>query len=111
MPGPTSTTPPGLQDPTGARATAVLGPNTRVRGAQGFVGTAVDTVLFPGPAPTNAVVGRWIVPNTRVRVGGVPTVGAASQGLAFTILPTVPPTLGSIGPMIASTSDPKINNT
>jgi hypothetical protein len=110
MPGPISTTPPGIQDPLGARATAVLGPNTRVRGAQGFVGTAADTVLFPGGPPPAAVVGRWIVPNTRVLVGGVPTVGAASQGLAFTIVPFPSPTLVAIGPMIASTSDPKINN-
>lgn len=110
MPGPTTTTPPfGVQDPAGARALAVLGPNTRVRGAQGFAGTAVDALIFPGPL---SVLGKWIVPNTRVEIGGVRTVGATSQGIAYALITGLgPPFLSPNGPMVVSTPDTRITNT
>lgn len=108
MPGPLSSSPFALQDPGGFRSVAVLGPNTRVLNTQGLVGTAVDTVIFPGIA---AVIGKWIVPNTRVAVGGVPTVGVSSLSIAYALITGLgPPFLAPIGPMIVSTPDTKVHN-
>ncbi len=103
MPGPVSTTPFGIQGPLGLMALAVFGPNTRVKGAQGLMGTAVDQVLFPF-----SIFGQWIVPNTRVQIGGVPTVGASSQGMTYIVVNGVP---APIGPMFVFQPDTRISNT
>ncbi|MCY1061719.1 hypothetical protein [Nannocystis sp. SCPEA4] len=106
MPGPVVTTPPfGIQDSFQQRALGVLSSNTRVKGAKGMMGTALDQVLFAG---IPSVYGVWTVPNTRVAIAGVPTVGASSQGLAFMIVNGAPVITG---PMLASQTDPKITNT
>ena len=107
MPGPVSTTPFGIQDILTMRAVAVIGPNTRVKGAQGLMGTAVDQLIFPGayPAP---MLGKWLVPNTRVQIGGVPTVGVSSLGMSYTFTNGVP---YQLGPLFVSQPDTKINNT
>jgi len=106
MPGPVVTTPPfGVQDSANQRAIGIITTNTRVKGAKGMMGTALDQMLFAG---SPSIYGMWTVPNTRVAIAGVPTVGASSQGLAFTVIAGIP---SITGPMIASQTDPKISNT
>lgn len=111
MPGRAATGPFGISDPTNVRAVAVIGPNTRVKGAKGKVGTALDVVIFPGAFYPDSMLGLWIVPNTRVAVGGVPTVGATSQGLAFSVAYFPGPITIAVGPMSVPTPDPKLKNT
>ena len=67
----------------GAPGVAMLGPNTRVKTAAGFVATVVDTVTL-----SNGGTGHWITPDTRTQVGGVFTISQTSQGLA--VVPGVP---------------------
>lgn len=107
MPGRVVTKPSGIQSAAGP-AIAVVTANTRVKGATGRVGTALDVVMFPNTPYVTSIFGLWIVPNTRVVVSGVPTVGATSQGLTFGMFGPYPVTLG---PMFASTPDPKLKNT
>lgn len=108
MPGPVSTTPPfGVQDILTARAVAVIGPNTRVKGAQGLMGTAVDQLIFPGAFPAS-MIGKWLVPNTRVQIGGVPTVGVSSLGMSYTFFMGMP---FQLGPLYVSQPDTKVHNT
>src|SRR5688572_17322005 len=102
MPGPAATTPLGLQDATGARAVGVVTPNTRSKGALGFLATVADQPLFAGPS----AIGRWIVPNTRTFIGGVPTISTSSTGI--TISPAPPTT---IGPMLVVQPDARIRST
>jgi hypothetical protein len=106
MPGPVVTIPPfGVSDAFNQRVVGVITTNTRVKGSTGMVGTALDQLLFGG-APS--VYGLWTVPNTRVAVGGVPTVGRSSQGLAL-----MPTATGPVvtGPLLVSQGDRKIRNT
>ena len=77
MAGQTQSSPTGVQDSTGARATAAIGPNQRVRTTSGRLGTGLDQVLFGGPS----ITGTWIMTDQRVRVGGAPTVSASSAGV------------------------------
>ena len=69
----------------GAPGVSMLGPNTRVKTAVGFVATAADTVLL-----AHGGTGFWTVPDTRTQVGGVFTISQSSQGIA--IIPGPPPT-------------------
>ena len=62
----------------GAPASAVVTTNTRVKTQMGYVGIATDVLQFPGPM----VTGAWTVPNTRCKVGQLPTVSQASVGVA-----------------------------
>ncbi|MFZ6178953.1 hypothetical protein [Nannocystis pusilla] len=106
MPGSVVTIPPfGVSDSFNQRVIGVITPNTRVKGAKGMMGTARDQLLFGG-APS--VYGIWTVPNTRVSIGGVPTVGRSSQGLALAPSGTGPVVTG---PLLVSQGDRKINNT
>ena len=100
MAGKTQTTATGVQDPAGARATAAIGPNTRVSSAAGRLGTLADQLLFGGPSAT----GRWFMADQRVRVGGVPSISASSQGLALL-------SNGSLhGPMIVVQADSRVRS-
>lgn len=108
MPGPVSTTPFGIQDVLLTRAVAVIGPNTRVKGAQGLMGTAVDQIIFGGTFYPTTLIGKWLVPNTRVQIGGVPTVGVSSLGMSYTL---VNGALLATGPLFVSQPDTKIHNT
>jgi hypothetical protein len=85
MAGNVQASPSGVQDATGARATAVISPNGRVRTTTGFVGTVFDTLLFGGPS----VTGVWFMGDQRVRAGGAPTVSQSSMGL--TVVASSPP--------------------
>lgn len=102
MPGPVEALAAGIQDSLGTRAVAKVSPNLRAKTATGFIGTLADVVTFPGPT---SVVGFWIVANTRTLAAGVPTIGAASTGMAFGApVPPPPPT----GPMTVVQPDARV---
>lgn len=103
MPGPLATTPLGVQDSLGFRAIAKISPNTRALASTGFASTVFDTYLFPVPLTPN-IIGQWVVPNTRVLVNGVPTVGQSSVGLTYAPSPTG---LTPTGPMLPVQGDPR----
>jgi len=79
-------------------ATAFIGPNTRVRGAQGFLATVADTVIFGNG------VGHWAVPNTRTRAMGAFIISATGQGVEA--IPAPP----STAPMAVVGGDPRIKS-
>jgi hypothetical protein len=83
----------------GAPGVAMVGPNTRVKGQPGFLGTQMDALSF-----SNGGAGTWIVPNTRTRILGAFTVSQSSQGTAT--VPGVP----SPVPVLAVTGDPRIRS-
>ena len=62
----------------GSPGTAFVTTNMRVKAASGALGLATDVLQFSGPL----VAGAWVMPNTRVKVAGVPTVGMGSAGTA-----------------------------
>jgi hypothetical protein len=85
MPGPTIDSFLQVTSPLGVPAIAMLGPNKRVFGQFGPVGTAVDLVTFGLPF----LFANWTAPNTRTFACGVAMVGQSSQGIAY--IPNVPP--------------------
>ena len=97
MAGPTVDLPPQIQ--AGAPGTSMVGPNTRVKSPQGFLGTAADVLTF-----ANGAVGSWAVPNTRTRISGVFMVSQSSTGVAQPPPPSspVPVTVVSGNPRIRS---------
>ncbi len=80
--------------------TAMLGANTKVKGEGGFLATQADALLFGHGGP-----GNWIAPNQKVRVGGVFTISASSQGTS------VPPATGTPTPINVVPGNPKIRST
>lgn len=62
----------------GSPGTAFVSANTRVKAATGPLGLMTDVMQFSGPL----VAGAWVMGNVRVKVGGIPTVGMGSTGLA-----------------------------
>ena len=52
--------------------------NTRVKASTGHLALMTDVMQFAGPL----VAGAWVLGNTRVKVQGIPTVGAGSIGIA-----------------------------
>lgn len=82
--------PAGVQDSSGVPAASFVTSNTRVTCATGPVALATDTMMFPGPSTT----GNWLVPNGRVRIGGIPSIGVGCTGQA--IIPGTPPTPGPV---------------
>ena len=84
----------------GAPGVAFLGPNARVKGRGGFLGTSADTVLL-----AHGGTGRWVTPDTRTQIGGVFTVSQSSQGIA--IIPGTPPVTT---PMFVTSADPAIRS-
>lgn len=101
MPGGLLTMPLGAQDGTAVPATAFASANQRVSTAMGKVALATDIVSFPGPS----TVGNWILPNQRVLIGGVPSIGQGCTGVA--IVPAVPSPIPS--PMTIVTPDPRVS--
>jgi hypothetical protein len=85
---------------SGAPGTSMLGPNTKVKGEGGFLGTQADALLF-----AHGGTGNWIAPNQKVRVGGVFTISASSQGTS------VPPATGTPTPITVVPGNPKIRST
>lgn len=104
MAGNTSTTAFGVQDPTAMRAVAVISPNTRARGAGGFLHTVADQPIFPVP-PCPAATGRWLVPDTRTFAAGVPTISTSAVGI------TINPPTSIYTPMMVVQPDPRIRST
>lgn len=92
------TLPAGVQDSSGVPAASVVTANTRVTTATGAVAIASDVLTFPGPS----TVGNWLVPNSHVLIGGVPSIGQGSSGQA--IIPGTPP---SPAPVTIMTTDPR----
>lgn len=73
MAGQASTIPSGISG--AGTATAVISTNTRVRTALGSPGLVTDVVIFTG------ATGAWFMPNQRVRINNVPTIGKNSVGV------------------------------
>ncbi len=88
----------GVQDSTSVPAASVVSANTRVKTNTGFVAVATDILTFPGPS----TVGNWLVPNSRVLVGGIPSISSGCSGQA--IIPGPPPVPG---PLTIGTTDPQ----
>lgn len=80
------------------RDVAALGPNARVRTSMGLIATIASVPLFGG---VPSVKGQWTVPNMRVFVGGAPTIGASSVGVALS------QALVPASPMLVITPDPR----
>jgi hypothetical protein len=76
----------------------MLGPNTRVKGQLGFLGTQADALTFAGGT------GAWIAPNTRTRCQGVFLVSQSSVGSAINSA------TGATVPVIVVTGDPRIRS-
>ena len=86
-----------VQDSTGAPAASKVTTNTRVSATTGNVSLMSDTLTFPGPSTT----GNWLVPNQRVLIGGVPTIGQNSSGQALNAA-------GSPVPVTVTAGDPRV---
>jgi hypothetical protein len=91
----------GIVDPSSVPATARISPNLRVKTVLGTIGTIADVVTFPGSPPSFAIVGNWVMGNSRCVVGGIPTTGASSVGLATNPVPA------PVGPMRVQLGDPR----
>jgi hypothetical protein len=78
-----------------AVASATITTNTRAKTAGGYIGLATDTVLFP------TGTGVWMLGNQRVKINGIPTVGASSAG---TFSQPAPPVSA---PMLVVNGDPR----
>jgi hypothetical protein len=94
------TLPAGVQDSTGVPAASFVTSNARVKSAMGPLAVATDIMMFPGPSTT----GNWLVPNSHVLVGGVPSIGQGCSGQA--IIPGTPPVPG---PVTIVTPDPRVS--
>jgi hypothetical protein len=80
----------------GAPGTAMVGPNTRVKGQLGFLGVQADALTFAGGT------GAWTSVNTRTRSQGVFLVSQSSVGSAV---------IGnSTPPVLVVTGDPRIRS-
>lgn len=100
MPGGLLTLPSGVLDSTGVPCANFISTNVRVKTSTGTVALSSDVLTFPGPS----TVGNWIVPNTRVLVNSVPTIGQGCVGQA--IIPAVVPIPG---PTTIATTDPRVS--
>jgi hypothetical protein len=80
MAGGIASFPSGVQSGSGFRSTSALSTNTRVSTAMGPVILVTDVMLF------QFEVGTWLIPNQRVFVNGVPTIGQTSVGVATFIV-------------------------
>lgn len=88
MPGGLLTLPSGVLDSTGVPCASFVTTNVRVKTSTGTVALFSDVLTFPGPS----TVGNWIVPNTRVMVNSVASIGQGCVGQA--IIPGTPPVPG-----------------
>lgn len=103
MAGNVNTLAPGAQDATQVPAVAKVSPNVRVMATTGPLSTVADVLTFPGAPPAFTVIGNWLVPNTRVLVGGIPTIGQTSVGNSFSAVGA--PT----GPVTVKITDPRVS--
>ena len=92
MAGSTVTVVSTLQCPHGGTV-QIITTNARTA-AGGFVATATDTFIVAGcpfqipatpPIPSPCVTVQWIVPDTRVRVDGTPTISESSVGICLSV--------------------------
>lgn len=91
MAGSTLTTNSSLQCPHGGTV-QIISTNTRVAADGGYVATVADTFIVSGcpfqiPAtpviPSPCLTVQWIVPDTRVRVNGSPSLSQSSTGICL----------------------------
>ena len=78
-----------LQCPHGG-SVQIISANIRTKAEGAFMATANDTFTItgcpfqlPGPTPSPCVTVQWIVPDTRVKVNGSPTISQSSVGLCL----------------------------
>jgi len=80
-----------LQCPHGGMV-QIITTNTRAMADSGFIATIADTFIISGcpfqipavvPIPSPCVTVQWIVPDTRVKVNGNPTISQSSVGLCL----------------------------
>ena len=83
-----------------APGVSMVGPNTRVKGQPGFLGTQQDFLSF-----SNGATGSWTVPNTRTRILGAFMVSQSSQGIA-----AVPNPSPHSAPVLVVQGDPRIRS-
>ena len=91
MAGNTITVASTLQCPHGGRV-QIITANTRAAVDGSLIATLADTFVVTGcpfqipatpPIPSPCVAVQWIVPDTRVRVNGSPTLSQSSVGLCL----------------------------
>jgi hypothetical protein len=87
-----------LQIQAVAPGTVMLGPNTRVKGQLGFLGTQVDALTF-----SSGATGFWAAPNTRTRTLAGFLVSQSSMAQA--VLPN-----GVAVPVLVPSGDPRIRS-
>jgi hypothetical protein len=90
----------GLAASAGGTAMAAISPNTRVTASLGAVATVADVVQFSGPT----LIGNWLVPATRVTIGGTPAI-CANSGSSTIVFNGVSTNPG--GPMLLNSPDPR----
>jgi hypothetical protein len=83
-----------------APGVTMVGPNTRVKGQPGFLGTQQDFLSF-----SNGATGSWTVPNTRTRILGAFMISQSSQGLA-----AVPNPVPHSAPVLVTQGDARIRS-
>lgn len=82
----------------GAPGASMTGGNTVVKTSEGFVGTVLDVLTF-----TDGSAGMWSQGDTKVLVGGTPTVSSTAVGSA------VNPS-GVTVPVLVTSGDPKVSS-
>ena|SRR2546426_915411 len=89
MPGACLTMTSVLKCPHGGTVTITTA-NVRAKAGGAPIATAADTFIvagcpftLPGPTPSPCVRVQWIVPATRLNVGGPPALDASSVGLCI----------------------------
>ncbi len=103
MAGKSITTNSILLCPHGGMIQIITG-NTKATAGGGFIATTADTFIISGcpnqipaaaPIPSPCVSVQWIVPDTRVKVNGSPTISRSSVGLCLSAarLPQGPVTI------------------
>ena len=90
MPGGLLTLPSGVLNSIGVAAVSVVTANVRVKTSSGTVAIATDILTVPSPG----TIGNWIVPNTRVLVNSVPSIGQGCVGQAIVLSPPPVPVPG-----------------
>ncbi len=112
MAGNTITTNSSLQCPHGGTV-QIITTNTQATADGGYIATMADTFIVSGcpfqipatpPIPSPCTTVQWIVPDTRVKVNGNPTLSQSSVGLclAATQLPQ--------GPVIVANAQQKMSS-
>lgn len=68
----------------------IIGSNFQTKSQGAFSATSSDTFVvvgcpftLPGPKPSPCIEVRWMVPDTRVKINGNPTLSRSSVGMCF----------------------------